>query len=293
MHLSSVTARLVGLAGILALPLFVGALFSTVHYQNRVSELRQEIFEETQFIEQKDLIATRIAWLERNLSRTQSNLAGLQDTLDTTLGQIKSGLGPIESEPELQIMDTAFHDEKATMLEPLLENSDTLTLKDARYQVNVLEEKLKGLEVQVEKVASLNQDRIEFFKAMPNVIPVDGWITSDFGFRRSPYSGVYKMHYGIDIAAPVGTAILAPSDGRVVLAEYNGGYGRKIILDHGYGITTSYSHASELFVQDGDVIKRGQTIAAVGSSGASTGPHLHYEVHVDGIPADPLPYVIE
>ena len=124
-------------------------------------------------------------------------------------------------------------------------------------------------------------------------MPVNGWVTSDFGGRRSPYSGVYKMHYGIDIASPMGTPVQAPADGKVVFAESKGGYGRMVVIDHGYGVQTLYGHASKIFVDNGQKIKRGDEIALVGSTGASTGPHLHYEIHVDGIPADPLNFIME
>lgn len=101
------------------------------------------------------------------------------------------------------------------------------------------------------------------------------------------------MHNGVDIAAPIGTPIIAPSDGVVIYAGPKGGYGRAVIIDHGYGIQTLYGHTSQLFVSEGDHVSRGEKIAAVGSTGASTGPHLHYEVHVDGIPTNPMNYILK
>src|SRR5690606_5699978 len=121
---------------------------------------------------------------------------------------------------------------------------------------------------------------------------VKGWLTSGFGYRYSPWGGNVKMHKGVDIAAPTGTSVMAPSDGVVVFSGSKGGYGSTVIIDHGYGIKTLFGHNSQLFVSEGDKITRGQKISAVGSTGASTGPHLHYEVHVDGIPTDPMNYII-
>jgi len=86
---------------------------------------------------------------------------------------------------------------------------------------------------------------------------------------------------------------VAPADGKVVYADFRGGYGRMLMIDHGYGLSTVYGHTSKLFVKVGDLVKKGEMVAAVGSTGSSTGPHLHYEVHVDGIPTDPLNFVVQ
>lgn len=118
-------------------------------------------------------------------------------------------------------------------------------------------------------------------------------VTSDFGLRCSPFGRGrrFQFHEGIDIAARRGTPIVSSAEGVVIYAGYRGGYGRTVIIDHGFGIASLYGHASRLLVRKGDWIEQGATIALVGSSGRSTGPHLHYELHVDGIPIDPLRYI--
>lgn len=112
----------------------------------------------------------------------------------------------------------------------------------------------------------------------PSIWPVEGRVTSEFGSRIHPITGQRDTHHGIDIAAPAGTKVVATAAGRVVLAEYYGGYGYAVIIDHGYGLKTLYGHNSRLAVKAGDVVKKGDVIAYVGSTGVSTGPHVHYEV---------------
>ena len=116
-------------------------------------------------------------------------------------------------------------------------------------------------------------------------------VTSPFGNRLHPILKVYKLHTGIDIGAPNGTNILAANDGTVISAGYNNSYGYMVMLDHGGGIVTLYAHCSKLLVSKGDAVARGQVIALVGSTGMSTGPHLHFEVRINGVYKNPLEYV--
>jgi murein DD-endopeptidase MepM/ murein hydrolase activator NlpD len=125
----------------------------------------------------------------------------------------------------------------------------------------------------------------------PSLRPVDGRTTSRFGYRRSPFGRARDFHPGLDIAAAKGTPILSAADGVVTYAGYRKGYGKTVILDHGFGMTTRYGHASELLVKKGETVKRGAQIARVGSTGRSTGPHLHYEIQVNGVPVDPGDYI--
>ena len=120
--------------------------------------------------------------------------------------------------------------------------------------------------------------------------PVDGKLTSGFGMRLHPIFKVRKMHTGIDISAPAGTPIRAADSGVVVEAGYLRGYGYTVIIDHGGGVATLYAHCSAILVVVGQEVQRGQTIARVGSTGYSTGPHLHFEVRVNGEPVDPVGY---
>jgi murein DD-endopeptidase MepM/ murein hydrolase activator NlpD len=127
--------------------------------------------------------------------------------------------------------------------------------------------------------------------AIPSAWPLEGVLTSGFGWRRSPFNRRWKFHFGIDVSAPVGTIIRAPASGVVVTAEYNSGYGRMLEVDHGYEVVTRYAHNARLLVGVGEVVQAGQPISTVGMTGATTGPHLHYEIYVEGQPIDPLEHL--
>lgn len=127
--------------------------------------------------------------------------------------------------------------------------------------------------------------------AIPSLWPVHGRVTAGFGERMDPFSGEPAFHPGIDIADPYGTDVVATGDGLVIEAEPDAGYGRSILIDHGDGITTRYAHLSKIFVVVGEQVKQGEIIGAIGMSGRTTGPHLHYEVRIHGIPVNPARFL--
>ncbi len=136
-------------------------------------------------------------------------------------------------------------------------------------------------------------DKESFLNSTPTIIPADGWITSYFGQRMSPWAGRLKMHEGLDVGAPYGTPVVAPADGIVTFSGEKAGFGKFVQVDHGYGMETLYAHNQSLHVRSGQKVKRGALLAAVGNTGHSTGPHLHYEVRVNGIAVDPLYFILE
>ena len=121
--------------------------------------------------------------------------------------------------------------------------------------------------------------------------PTIGPVTSNFGWRTHPILGTERFHSGIDFGADYGSLIYASEQGRVIYADWYGGYGNAVIVDHGNGMTTLYAHCSDLYVKDGDIVAKGQPIASVGSTGFSTGPHLHFELRANGEPIDPTAYL--
>jgi biotin carboxyl carrier protein len=147
---------------------------------------------------------------------------------------------------------------------------------------NSLEELVGQLEAKHKRLAS-----------SPAIWPTKGWLTSRFGPRISPFTGRRQFHSGIDIAGQRGTDVVAPASGVVKYAGKRGPLGNTLIIDHGYGVRTHYGHNDELFVKRGQSVERGQVIAAMGSSGRSTGPHLHYSVEVKGKAKNPLDYIFD
>ncbi|MBN4050015.1 M23 family metallopeptidase [Nitrospira defluvii] len=135
-------------------------------------------------------------------------------------------------------------------------------------------------------------DRQSLWASTPSIWPTSGWLTSSFGKRISPFSGRLANHNGIDIAARPGTPIIAPASGVVTYSKFNGGFGRFLKLNHGYGVVTHYGHLSKVDVKVGQKVKRGDVIAYVGNTGLSTGPHLHYEVSVNKVPINPMTYIL-
>jgi len=157
---------------------------------------------------------------------------------------------------------------------------------DQLYASTAIQEKsFKELYKYLEKQRSI-------LNSTPSVWPTAGWISSGFGYRISPFTGLREFHHGIDIASRPGTPVIAPADGIVSFCGNKGTYGKFMIIDHGYGMVTRYGHLKKFLVKPGTRVKRGDKIALVGNSGRSTGPHLHYEVLVDGIPVNPKKYLI-
>ncbi len=161
------------------------------------------------------------------------------------------------------------------------------------YKFSILRDVSSQLEFRIHQLDQNLLDQASFLRSTPTLLPAKGWITSYYGPRMSHYSNRVKMHEGLDVGAPIGTPIISPADGIVKIAGNNPGFGYYVEIDHGYGVETLYAHSSKLFVKKGQRVQRGDLIAKVGNTGMSTGPHLHYEIRVNGTPVDPLYYILD
>lgn len=161
------------------------------------------------------------------------------------------------------------------------------------FRLEKLEGESKARELSIEELHALLEDQRSILNSTPSVWPSRGFVSSTFGYRVSPFTSVKKMHEGLDIAAPRGTEVLAPADGVVTFNGVKGAYGNLLVLDHGYGLVTRFGHLSQILVQPGTRVKRGDRIALVGNTGRSTGDHLHYEVRIDGVPVNPTRYILD
>ena len=152
-------------------------------------------------------------------------------------------------------------------------------------------QQIQDVEFEIKKLALANVG--ERYVGGTMAWPVPGYtrITSQYGMRTHPITGVYKLHTGVDISAPIGATFVAANDGIVVKAEYNTAYGNMVMIDHGGGISTLYAHGSEILVEVGQTVFQGTAVLKVGSTGYSTGPHAHFEVRVNGSPVEPLDYI--
>jgi murein DD-endopeptidase MepM/ murein hydrolase activator NlpD len=184
----------------------------------------------------------------------------------------------------LSEMSGVSHEEEGTSLH----GAGGPALKLDAASVETLETRAARLEadLQVYEVALRERARV------PSIWPVDGESTDSFGVRGNPFgSGGSEFHAGQDIAAPRGTPVLAAADGIVVQSGWQNGYGQTVVIDHGNGLTTRYGHLSKVGVVAGQELKRGDELGQVGSTGRSTGPHLHYEVRIGDVPVSPLHYL--
>jgi hypothetical protein len=166
-------------------------------------------------------------------------------------------------------------------------------IKGIHADLDRLERNAAGVDLALSELTSALEGSKTMLSATPVKIPVvKARLTSTFGYRASPFGRGSDMHQGLDLAGPVGTMIYAPASGIVLTADWSGnGYGLMITVDHGFGLVTRYAHLSEVLVEAGQSIERGDKIAKVGSTGRSTGPHLHFETILGGVPVDPMIFI--
>ena len=163
-------------------------------------------------------------------------------------------------------------------------------MHDFLNQLNV-EARLE--EVRQQEILHVLRSNESMLETIPSVWPTSGWVTSGFGWRTSKFTGKREFHKGVDISAPPGTPVYAPSSGKVIFAGRDGSYGLSIKLAHSDDLLSRYGHMQSLEVKVGQEVARGELIGYVGNTGRSTGPHLHYEVRLAGLPVDPMHYILD
>ena len=159
----------------------------------------------------------------------------------------------------------------------------------------VLDELLSEAEAQkrsFRELYSVLKKKRHQLSCTPSIWPTRGWVSSGYGYRIDPFTGLRQFHHGLDISNRIGTPIIAPADGIVARIWRDRRLGLSMKISHGYGITTIYGHLHKVFVKVGQRVKRGQRIALMGNTGRSTGPHLHYEVRLNGVPVNPRRYIL-
>lgn len=231
----------------------------------------------------------------------QNQLLGKIDRLEADLARLRDFDLRLRTAAGLETNDTEHSFLAAG-------GSDTLSSKDlTTAAVAHLTPSTDSLSKELERVSREMNDRSKSFQeligqleakrsilaATPTIWPVKGLLTAGFGMRRSPFTGLRQMHEGVDISNSVGTSVIAPADGVVAYAGPLGGFGNVISIDHGYKISTFYGHLRQYKVARGQHVQRGSVIGSVGTTGRVTGPHVHYEIQVNGTPVDPSKYVID
>jgi murein DD-endopeptidase MepM/ murein hydrolase activator NlpD len=234
----------------------------------------------------------RLSEMEQVVDRANRLATRLETAVGINGKTLTKGVGPI-AEDDLPDPKKLLLSSKRDLKAKAEKETTVASFDDLELKMEGLDDALTSVEMRLQEVYEFHQGKLAYWASVPSIWPVRGWVTSDFGVRRWGKKSGVRFHEGIDIAAHRGTPVHASGDGIVTYAGYKHGLGKVVIIDHGFGITSIYGHNSTLYVQEGQRVKRGSGIATVGSTGRSTGPHLHYQVEVDGVPVDPMRYIIE
>lgn len=282
---------IIGLAAVFSLGCFLLIHYLYVVEQVTVNRSLKE--ENIQLRAQVKLTKDRVEQINDTIERTERFSVKLKAITQLSDSERSLAIGPVGQEegPSAGAQVRFAAGEVGDREDEPLDSALSARLLDARledlsYEARKQEEDLRDLQ-------EYFQDQKTLLVTTPSIWPARGWITSSFGVRSDPYTGNQVMHKGLDIAGPIGTQVLAPSEGVVIYAASRGGYGRTVVLDHGYGVQSHFSHLLEILVKTGDKMARGGPIGSIGNSGRSTGPHLHYEVRMHGIPQNPRKFILD
>ena len=277
-------------------------------------EMKRLKLENLQLKKQFQVVETKVNALESALERVKTFssklklITNVEDEnrglklsvgVEPKPGQNIDDVGESNQEHRPPIQQLANSENDFSEETPINESKGELAIESTNEYATIairIDRAVKQTQIREQSVIELWEslsERQSLLNSTPSIRPTRGWLTSKFGYRISPFTGKATMHNGIDIAAAPGTPIFAPADGVVTYAAYDETYGKLVTIDHGYGIMTRYGHNSQIYVQIGQKVNRWDVIAAVGSTGRSTGPHCHYEVRLNNIPINPLNYILD
>ncbi len=249
-------------------------------------------------------LTDRIARQQKQLTHRQQQISRFADricVLKAELGELNGFEQKIriianidqkgaEQEPRQGMGGTAIQD-----IVPDFAPADKLNslLRELHGQMNHLDTAICKQEKRFADLLDYLVDKRRILASTPAIRPMrGGWVTSRFAYRKSPFTGRREFHHGLDIAARMGTPVMATADGTVVYSGRKGNLGNTIIIDHGHGMVTRFGHLQKCLKKYGQTVKREDVIGTVGDTGMSTGPHVHYEVRMDGVPVDPEKYIL-
>jgi murein DD-endopeptidase MepM/ murein hydrolase activator NlpD len=249
-----------------------------VHLTNELSEIQSQRKQIQEFASEINSLKGHLVTLN-NFEKKIRIIANIEKTDDSNNIFGVGGSIPEDLDARLPLME-----KHNSLMRDMHEQIDELNLASI-HQKGEFESLLKSLEDQQNLLAST-----------PAIRPISrgekSWVTSSFGFRRSPFTGQREFHQGFDISSRKGTPILATAEGVVTFVGNKGLLGKTVIIDHGHGMVTRYGHVQKFLKKRGEKVKRWEPIALVGNTGRSTGPHVHYEVRLNGIPVNPYKYIL-
>jgi murein DD-endopeptidase MepM/ murein hydrolase activator NlpD len=222
-----------------------------------------------------------------------SHLSGQMERLQNFYAKLKILANLDLQEPQDPAMAAGGPQPDSREINMYLEESLKRQIQRVHWELEELQMLGEIQERNAYKVERFFDSQRSLLASTPTTWPVRGWITSSFGQRTSPFTGKLQMHEGLDIAARPNTPVKATAEGVVIYSGWKSDFGKLITIDHGYGYRTRYGHLAKIYVKNGQRVKRGDTIGSVGSTGRSTGPHLHYEVKVRGLPVNPKTYLLD
>ncbi|HLI95832.1 MAG TPA: peptidoglycan DD-metalloendopeptidase family protein [Candidatus Baltobacteraceae bacterium] len=253
-------------------------------FVERWEDLRLLIAANERAVRERKAAEAKVAAAQRDLESTQEALQSQEQAQQRARNQLD--VLAAERSNLVAVADL----QRRHVASEVAQMEDLSATEEANLEALIVE---RQREIAAEEEARRRAEGIVGTVSAPGALawPVSGTITSPFGYRRNPFGGGMEFHQGLDIAAPMGTTITAAAAGTVISAGWYGGYGNYILIDHGGGMATGYGHCSQIFVSVGQHVQKGQAIGAVGSTGASTGPHVHFEVRINGKPVDPAQYL--
>jgi murein DD-endopeptidase MepM/ murein hydrolase activator NlpD len=264
------------------------ALFSTTFFFCDYIQLKKKAFELTRLRQETEtqksqiqFFSARIEDLEKQLSKLKDFdkririIANLEKGQETTSLMGMGGPSPSDIREKLK----SEKDEKGL-------------IQQMRTDVERLQSEAISREESLSELEKLLHTKKEMLTHTPSIWPTMGWVTSTFGFRTNPFTGLTQMHEGLDISNRVGTPVVASAEGIISDTGNDLVHGKFLAISHGFGMTSRYAHLNKILVKVGQKVKRGDKVAEVGMTGRTTGPHLHYEVKLNGIPVNPMRYIL-
>lgn len=294
-HLPRVVVKFASFVGMLALGI---SGFLVIDYLELVKLRRnvRAISAENEGLKgEARILENNLEDVKRSLRRVNDYASKLSDLTQLRVRSVskKTGIGPLSMEEYQRSTAQDLRQKASGAYLPVGLNLDKLAFRSAFDRLGSLGADAEKSAIELQQLLSNMSQHQNMLSSIPAVNPVNGWITSGFGRRISPFTGDQAQHKGLDIASPIGTPIFAPADGVVVFTGAKEGFGNFIMIAHGYGIVSAYGHNAQNMVQPGQAVSRGDQIGTVGMTGRTTGPHLHYEVWVNGRTVDPKRFILD
>lgn len=268
--------------------LFAFVLLSTTFFLCDYIQVKKKAFELNRLREESQAQRSQIHFFSARIEDLEKQLSKLKD-FDRKIRIIANLEKGQEGTPFMGMGGPSPSDIREKLKG---ERDDKGLVQQMKTDIDRLQSEAISREESLSELEKILQAKKEILVHTPSIWPSRGWVTSGFGFRTNPFTGLTQMHEGIDISNRVGTPVIAPADGIISDIGNDWAHGKILVVSHGLEMTSRYSHLNKVFVKVGQKVRRGDRIAEIGTSGKTTGPHLHYEVRLNGIPANPMRYVL-